>query len=159
MRGDAAERSIRRMKLDIAGRDMRRLVVLTIVALLPFLAVAGSAASARRSYAPSCKRPRIRPTNVVFACADHGYYATHLSWSIWHLQHATGEGLFHQNDCDPNCAGGTFQNSRGRIVLRRRTWCGGFNRFVFTRVTVVYRRPLLGRRRTSFKMPLPGRCG
>jgi hypothetical protein len=139
---------------------MKRTTVLTLFALLPLLASAGSAAAARRTYSnPDCQRPRIRPANMVFACADHGYYATHLTWMVWHLKHATGEGLFHQNDCDPNCAAGTFHNSRGRIVLRGRTWCGGLHRFVFTRVTAVYWQPLLGRRRTSFKTPPPSRCG
>jgi hypothetical protein len=104
-----------------------------------------------------CRHVGIRPDRIMFACADGGYYVTHLAWMGWHRFRATGRGLFHQNDCRPSCAGGTFHSRLGRITLRRRLWCPEVHRYVYRRAAVVYVRSLLGRIRTSFRLfcPLP----
>ena len=91
----------------------------------------------------------------MFACADGGYFVTSLEWTGWHRFRATGRGLFHQNDCRPSCAEGTFHSRRGRITMSRRQWCAGVHRYVFRRARVVYVRPLLGRVRTNFRLSCP----
>jgi hypothetical protein len=126
-------------------------VVAATIALAPFQAQAG-----KRTFTVSdCRHVEIRPVRIMFACADGGYYVNSLEWQRWQLFRAAGRGLFHQNDCLPSCAEGTFHARRGRITLRRRMWCPDANRFVFRHATVVYDRPLLGQAGTSFRLFCP----
>lgn len=126
------------------------LVVIAIV-LFPIPAQAGG----RTFTVSDCRNVEIRPERIMFACADGNYYATHLTWQRWHRFRALGRGLFHQNDCRPSCAEGTFHDRRGQITLRRRLWCPKAHAYVFRRATVVYDQPLLGRARTSFGLFCP----
>jgi len=126
-------------------------LVVSVIVLVP-----APAQAARRTFAVSdCQHTEIRPDSIMFACADGGYYVTHLEWSIWHRFRARGRGLFHLNDCRPSCAGGTFHSRGGRITLRRRLWCPDERVYVFRHAIVVYDRPLLGRERTSFRLFCP----
>jgi hypothetical protein len=100
----------------------------------------------------------MRPEKIIFACGDGAYFADQLSWQSWHTGRAKGLGVFHQDDCRPDCARGTFHERSGRLVLRNRTWCSGLHKYVFKRAHAVYDKPLLGRRRTAFGLVLPKRC-
>jgi hypothetical protein len=97
----------------------------------------------------------VRPRSIVFACADGGFYVRRLTWSSWRRFRASGRGVFHQNDCRPNCAEGTFHTAAGSIELRRRMVCGQRPRFVFRRVIMVFDHPLLHRDRVSFGLRCP----
>ena len=99
-------------------------VVLVCALVGAFVLVPLQAQAGRRTPTVSdCFHLEIRPERIMFACADGGYYVTHLKWQRWHIFRATGQGLFRQNDCRPSCAGGTFHARRGRITLLRRVWC------------------------------------
>ena len=138
---------------------MRRISLVVLVALAPLLAPALSSAAAHVTYvSPDCQRLHVRPESILFACGDGNYYASHLTWDRWEVKRAVGEGLFHQDDCRPNCADGTFHNRRGRIVLHGRVPCPGLHEKMFRRASVTYRRPLLGRSETSFRLLPPTRC-
>jgi hypothetical protein len=126
-------------------------VVVSVILVAPHHVQAGT----RTFTVSDCHNLEIRPERIMFACADGGYYVTHLEWQRWRLLGATGRGLFHQNDCRPSCAGGTFHNRRGRITLRRRLWCPGIRAYVYRHATVVYDRPLLGQDRTTFRLFCP----
>jgi hypothetical protein len=130
-------------------------VLLTAPAVFPLTAAAGG----RNTYtSPDCQHLRTRPRHIIFACADSGYYVDHLHWDSWHPWKARGEGVFHENDCRPDCADGTFHARPGRLVLRKRTWCSGLHKYVFKRAHARYTSPLLGNRKASFRLPLPKRC-
>jgi hypothetical protein len=134
---------------------MRKVVVAWVV-VAAIVLVPTPAQAAMRTFAVSdCQHADIRPDSIMFACADGGYYVTHLEWSTWHQFRARGRGLFHLNDCKPSCAGGTFHSRRGRITLRRRLWCPEEKVYVFRHAIVVYDRALLGRKRTSFRLFCP----
>ena len=138
---------------------MRRVGMVGVVLVTALLLLPVAAASARTTYtSPDCQHLRIKPRKIIFACADGAYYVNHLSWQSWHPGRAIGLGLFHQNDCRPNCADGTFHERRGRLVLRKRTWCSGPRKYVFKRAHVNYDGRLLGQRRTAFRLLLPPRC-
>jgi hypothetical protein len=120
--------------------------VLTVfLAAVPTAARAGGA-----TYVSwNCLHVRQTPKSILLACADAGWYVNHLTWGLWGTNRASGRGVFHQNDCKPSCAGGSFHSRRGRIVLSTRIWCKRVHKFVFSRAVITYDRPLLGRKRTK----------
>jgi hypothetical protein len=122
---------------------------------LAALTPAPAGAVGRTYVTDDCFHVRVRPRSIMFACADGGYYVDHLRWSRWRVQRAAGNGLFHQNDCVPNCAGGSFHHREGTITLMGRLRCPDIDRFVFARAVVVYDRPLLGRKTTRFRLFCP----
>jgi hypothetical protein len=127
------------------GWFMKRIAVVSL-AVLSLMLAAGPAAAAPRTYVShNCTGVKIRPASIMFACADGGFFMTEGDWSTWHRWRATGHGLFHQNDCDPSCAGGTFHTARGRIVLFHRMFCSGIDTYVFGRVRIRFHGTLLGR--------------
>jgi hypothetical protein len=109
----------------------------------------------RTSVPTDCHHLAVRPRSIVFACADGGFSVRRLTWSSWHRFRASGRGVFHQNDCRPNCAEGAFHTAAGSIELRRRMVCGQRPRFVFRRVVIVFDHPLLHRDRVSFRLRCP----
>jgi hypothetical protein len=93
----------------------------------------------------------------MFACGDGGYYVNHLKWDSWGVRRAEGNGIFHMNDCDPSCAGGTFHKRSGRLVLRYRKHCHDDGVYVFRQARVTYERKWRGERKSRFELycPLP----
>lgn len=116
-------------------------------ALLAALAVSLLAATAAQA-APApgflgCKgftsphaKPSVRPSSIVVACADAGFYFTKLKWSAWQPRSASATGLANQNDCTPNCAAGRFHTYRARIRLSAPAACHGHR--VFMRIAWTY---------------------
>jgi hypothetical protein len=52
---------------------------------------------------PNCVgQPQIRPTEVVFSCADGAFGVDHLAWMSWGGSRAVGLGYAFANDCTPN---------------------------------------------------------
>jgi hypothetical protein len=97
----------------------------------------------------------MEPEHIMFACGDGNFYVNHLHWNSWQRLRATARGVFHFNDCTPDCADGTFHTRRGTLVLRYRLWCPKVGRYVFRRAKVTYDRPWRGMRRESFRLFCP----
>jgi hypothetical protein len=132
--------------------DVRRTLTLGMAVLCIGAALGLPSVSAKRvTYvaAPDCRHLRIEPSKILFACADGGYYADHLHWSSWEVKRAVGRGVFHVNDCDPSCAGGTFHKRKGKIVLTKRTHCHEENKYSFDKATITYDKPYNGERRET----------
>jgi hypothetical protein len=51
---------------------------------------------------------RIEPVSVLIACADGNVEMEGLSWSSWGSRMAFGTGIVDVNNCEPDCADGTF---------------------------------------------------
>lgn len=51
---------------------------------------------------------RLRPGDIVIACADGGLGVEKLTWTRWGTITATGHGELYENLCQPNCAEGKF---------------------------------------------------
>jgi hypothetical protein len=68
-----------------------------------------------------------------------------LRWSGWGGDEATGHGEVRTLVCDPNCAGGRLEHSRGEVVLSAPKACGG--RRFYTRSSMTYEDPHTGKTR------------
>lgn len=53
-------------------------------------------------------RRLVRPTEIVFTCADYGDQIQSLRWATWGAQTAAGDGYEHVNQCVPDCADGKW---------------------------------------------------
>jgi hypothetical protein len=134
----------------------RAALLAAIVVAAPSAMPLGQATAQTRTYVTNdCLRVKIMPSYIMFTCADGGFYMTQGDWSTWHRYRAVGSAVFHRNDCNPSCAGGTFHASRGQIVLHRRTRCPDLRRRVFTRATITLDGRLLGRHRYRAQLPCP----
>lgn len=132
---------------------MRRWVaaMVSVLALLVVVAppAQGGGRRDRTFVLAECGRLRTTPPLIEFGCTG-GLYLDHLSWFRWHRWRAAGGGLFHMNDCRPNCADGTYHTEWGHIWLRNRVRCEPSGRFAFQRVRVRYEGRLLGRRGDAY---------
>ena len=135
---------------------MRRAIV--ALALLPVLVTALPASAGMRTHVTyDCSHTSIEPAKILFACGDGAFYSDHLHWSKWHTFRAVGEGEFHQNDCRPDCAEGTFHERDGRIVLHGRKWCANVHQYVFAHARIRFDRRLVGHKRVHFGLVCPMR--
>jgi len=56
-----------------------------------------------------CEIPeQQKPELIYFACADGNTGIGKIEWTKWEASGATGVGEYFANDCDPDCANGTF---------------------------------------------------
>jgi hypothetical protein len=133
---------------------MRKVLVASVVTSLLALPMAfGSTATTYVTY--DCQHLRQRPSSILFACGDGNYYVNHLQWTGWHSKRAFGRGVFHFNDCKPDCAGGTFHKRRGSLLLRFRRWCSPERKFAFKHAYIRYNRPYQGRQKHSYGLVCP----
>ena len=106
---------------------MRKLLL--IATCLAALAPAGSVASAAGGtpvyIATQCDSYQLMPHAVTLACADDNLYVTRLKYTHYGQKTTTASGLFHENDCTPNCAAGHFHIYAGTIVFRNLVRCKG----------------------------------
>jgi hypothetical protein len=58
--------------------------------------------------APEAQQTQIEPTSIVVACADAGFGLQNLVWTSWTTTGASGKGAVWENNCTPDCAGGTI---------------------------------------------------
>lgn len=77
------------------------------------------------------------PERISLACADNNYLVNQLTWSNWGAETAEADGVAIENDCDPNCAEGTFKEERVKVVVDKREACG-YHAEVYSRVRVQY---------------------
>ena len=124
---------------------------LALLLLAPPSAVAGGATAV----SSDCLRAEVRPHSIILACADANWYAHRLRWYRWGRLEAHGRGVFHFNDCDPNCSAGNFHARRGSIVLRHRHWCRGQHVHVFVDAVITYDHPWHGQTRFTAGLGCP----
>jgi len=110
----AAEKWMRRMiaiHATPSSRNVARIAKCTLMCVTLSLGWISMqqipSAAAQTVSLPNCQgKPEVKPTDVVFACADAGFSATKLHWSSWGSASATATGLASVNDCSPNCVSG-----------------------------------------------------
>jgi hypothetical protein len=153
---DVDERRVRRTSRHMARLALRGLLAVSCVGALLASAPAPVAQAKPVTYVTfDCYHARTAPNSIMFACADAGFYVKRLNWSRWGVRGALAQGVFFQNDCDPNCAAGTFRSRKGSLTLSGRLWCSNIDAYVFRRTTAVYRHPLNGQMGYSGKLFCP----
>jgi hypothetical protein len=140
-------------------RAARRIVILTatVLAISSAMPTVNAASEGRTFVINNClHRITIRPRYILFACGDGAFYVRGMDWQSWHPFRALGHGTFHQNDCDPSCAEGTFHTVGGRLLLKGREPCPRVHHFLFTRAVITFDERFLGRRRIRAELVCPG---
>lgn len=90
---------------------MRRILIVTSIVALGAIgtSVAAGAGTSTLPHAPKdCTEPKVEPHRIVLGCADFSTILKRLQWSAWTADSASGTGKLLVNDCDPDCASGTF---------------------------------------------------
>jgi hypothetical protein len=79
--------------------------------------------------------PAYRPGDLQVA-GEGSFIVQKMHWSIWNERVVRGRGIGAQDDCEPDCATGTYHRAPARIRLwRPRRKCG--NR-IWTRMTLIW---------------------
>jgi hypothetical protein len=135
---------------------MRKLGGLVVIAFcLSIVAVPAVATSTTTYVTYNCKAVKKEPAKIVFACADYGYYVDHLTWSSWSTTKAVGRGVFHMNDCKPNCASGHFHSRKGTLVLQKTMTCPKIHKTVFKHAEATYDKAWNGKKKQSSPLFCP----
>ena len=67
-----------------------------------------------------CEVPKQqKPELIYFACADGNEGIGKIEWSTWEATGARGVGEYFANNCEPDCASGTFEFARVNVALDR----------------------------------------
>jgi hypothetical protein len=61
---------------------------------------------ARDIYTYDCEIAEQRPSQITRFCADGGASVYDITWNTWSYNEATGEGIYTEKLCEPNCAEG-----------------------------------------------------
>ena len=67
-----------------------------------------------------CEIPKQqKPELIYFACADGNTGVGKIEWSTWEATGAQGVGEYFANNCEPDCASGTFEFARVNVAIDR----------------------------------------
>ena len=105
--------------------------------------------------APQAQQTQIEPTSISLACADDGEGVEDLVWTNWTPTGASGKGEVWENNCTPDCAGGTIGTYPASVALTGvdDTAADGP---LFTQLSVVYQGPgPSGNSTEQFRLPEP----
>jgi hypothetical protein len=77
-------------------------------------------ASAVRSVAvyDCLNKPEVRPGTFDLFCDGSGYF-TRLRWSTWNASTAAAAGVLYVDNCEPNCAQGTWSHRTVDLIFWR----------------------------------------
>ena len=102
----------------------RFFAVLALIVAIP-LSIVGAAGASQVDHArgPSvltCAGTAIvRPTSYVLACADANTYFKAIKWTTWGATSATATATFVQNNCEPTCVAGRFEDYPATLKLSK----------------------------------------
>ena len=133
-----------KLKVEMTKRRAKAIAVAGVVVIAAALVTAfltrapQEMTSQPKSYAKlpgtwtyDCEFPVQRPAEIMLTCADGGMVVTEINWQTWTQSGASGNGIYSENLCEPDCADGSrvevpvtvilsepFEY-KGRNVLRR----------------------------------------
>jgi hypothetical protein len=125
-----------------------------LIGLLVFAAMAPTAGAFRgqQVYAiGNCKSSEVRPSKIIFTCADGNYYATGIRYRSYGGAVAVAQATLHRNTCEPNCAQGHFVSTRATVRLFAIKRCAG--RYFYTSASASTTP------RITWQVGYPKRCG
>jgi hypothetical protein len=68
-----------------------------------------------------CETAQYKPESITITCADGGIFVEKIQWSTWSKEGATGMGIYSENLCEPNCAGGERVTAPVKLTLSNLT--------------------------------------
>jgi hypothetical protein len=122
------------------------------------LVLAAAFASGHPQAVPDCLgKPRVRPTEIVLACADANFGVRKLRWTGWGESFAAATGVAYANDCTPNCAAGHMHSYQAVVLVSGTQQCPN-GTTAYNKVTVAF----VGRspypKAKSADLVYPARC-
>ena len=109
---------------------MQRSLIMLALALVLLALVAVPAGSAPKTLFPAnCGKPTYKPTRILVACADANNRLAKIKWESYGSDAASGTATAVVNDCEPNCAAGTFHHFRAVVTLNKPKDCGRYRQF------------------------------
>jgi hypothetical protein len=122
------------------------------LAILALIAPAAGAFRGQQVYTiGNCAKAEVRPSKIVFACADGNVYATGVRYSSYGGAVAVAKGTAYRNTCEPDCAQGHFVSARATIRLFAIKRCD--RRFFYTKAG------LSTEPRVTWPVGSPRKCG
>ena len=58
-----------------------------------------------------------QPSNLIITCADANMGVDNIVWKSWNNIEASGEGIFYENNCSPDCSTGRIIRQKAEIRL------------------------------------------
>lgn len=118
-----------------------------------------TAAAAQIKITTDCTHFAVRPSRVLIACGDGGFYLDRLHYEDWTSASALATGIAAVRRCVPDCAQGRYVRKRVQVTFDRVRLVFGSR--VFTRAKIKY--TATGRVDREFILPLgcsltPPRC-
>lgn len=96
----------------------KALIAIAAAGTLALVISASAGAGGTVVYAPKdCTTPKVEPKRITLACGDDGILLKHMGWNNWNADKAKGQGQLFVNDCDPNCASGSFDKYDAKVTL------------------------------------------
>lgn len=90
--------------------------------------------NATQTYLTSCVDDYVvKPAGIILTCADGGISIEKIVWRDWSVNTASGSGLYVYNDCDPDCADGTYHKVQVELSLGMKL-IDAKNKSVFTMI-------------------------
>ena len=95
-----------------------------VAASAPFAAHAATAREASQQTRPSVavydcsNKPEVRPGTFDLFCDGSGYF-TRLAWNTWNSSIAAATGVVYVDNCEPNCAQGTWSHRTVDLIFWR----------------------------------------
>jgi hypothetical protein len=100
-------------------------------------------------------KPEVRPGTFELFCDGSGYF-TRLRWSTWNPSTATATGRLYVDNCEPNCAAGTFSHRTVDLIFWRSLPVKGHpGERGYSEMTVLYPGRAIGSQNTYTQAP-PG---
>jgi hypothetical protein len=141
-------------------------VVTSLTALIVLFVPLSSVAKDTPYVTHTCDNLKRKPASMLLECHFEGGpeqeddpppyndNVTRLEWKQWHAKRAIGRGVFHRNDCDPNCDDGTIRKQRGKLVLTLPRECPNGKK-VFKRARALYNKEFLGKDKRFYRLQCP----
>ena len=121
---------------------IRRSMVATALASAVFL-TAGDVSDASSGHvylniAPYAPKPNVdyQPSRLDEITGDGTAYVTAIRWRRWNQPQAYGTGVAHLDNCEPDCAEGTFSAKSTHLHAYRVRYRHAAHRDVYTRLTI-----------------------
>lgn len=113
------------------------MTLLTLATIMLVTAASTQSAGASSVGFPGhCGGPQYKPRTILIACGTGQTLVRSIHWRQWGGGRARGSGKFLIDDCQPDCASGTFHSYPSEVTLSRRRFCRSTGRWQYRHLSV-----------------------